>query len=115
MDWVITVPKTVKWEDYQKELDSVAKGGYMSYRIGTCHMPIVPKVTRDDRCFVVWNGKVRGWMKALGIFDKPGFVCSTTGTPWPSGKYLVRAGEFHVVDGPLMKGFRGVRKYKGDL
>ncbi len=109
MNWVITIPKTVKWSDYQKELDTVADGSVvMNYR--TRYFPKEMKV--GDRCYIVWNGMVRGWMEitGMGTSYKP-WVCTTTGVSWPAGKYIERTGEFHPVDGPAMTGFRGVRKF----
>jgi hypothetical protein len=108
MDWVITIPKTIKWEDYQKEIDAVKDGRRaMRYRL-----PFRINANKGDRCFVVWNGKVRGWMEIIRSFSSPNmFVCGTTGKAWPPGYYLERSGPFHSVDGPEMKGFRGVRRF----
>jgi len=111
MDWVITLPQTVEWEDYQKELDFVEKeGGTLWYRVAR-----VPRdLRRGDRVFLVWRGKVRGWMKAIHDGDySMGFFCQVTDRYWPEGWYVVREGKFHRVDGPEMKGFRGIRKFDG--
>jgi hypothetical protein len=111
MDWVITVPKTTKWEEYMKEVESVAGGGYLNYRLSRTSKI---KVMDGDRCFVAWDGQVRGWMKVVGVYFKMGFVCEVTKRRWPSGQYLVRAGKWHPVeDGHPMKGFRGIRRYRG--
>jgi len=111
MDWILTIPKTTRWEDYQRELDAVADGrDRMNYR--TRYFPKEMQV--GDRCFLVWNGRVRGWMEVVGLVDavKP-WQCTTTGRMWPPGKYIQRSGPFHEVCGPEMTGFRGVRKYEG--
>lgn len=107
MDWVITIPKTVGWEDYQKELKAVQDyGSKMYYRV-----QYFPRgMATRDRIFVVWNNRIRGWMRLVGMEYKRGFVCSVTKRGWPEGNYLVRSGPFHEVDGPEMKGFRGIRK-----
>lgn len=109
-DWIITIPKTVKWEDYEKEIAQVADGRFvMNYRL-----PRKPSAQTGDRCFVVWNGKVRGWMRVVNVLHVDHeFRCLTTGTPWMFGWYIQRSGEFHRVDGEKMKGFRGIRKYEG--
>ncbi len=53
------------------------------------------------------------WMKIIGLLDiKEYWNCSTTGTRWSPGKYIQRTGEFHLVNGPIMIGFRGIRKFK---
>jgi len=109
-DWVITLPQKVEWSDYKRELDDVLStpGMVMNYRVAR-----FPKDMRiGDRCFVVHRGKVRGWMKIVGMKDWPnGFTCQTTGAEWRPGKYIQRAGTFMFVDGPEMKGFQGIRRY----
>lgn len=109
MDWVVTVPKSTDWSTYQKELDAVKDGVYqMNYRL-----PHIPKgMSVGDRCFIVYDGFVRGSMKVVGInyLPKP-WTCTTTGYVWQPGWYVARSGVFTVCD-PLipMKGFRGIRK-----
>jgi len=112
MDWVITIPKTTNWDDYTKELKTVENGNHvMNYKVS--FFPKSMKV--GDRCFVVWNGKVRGWMNIVGLVEyNDNWRCSTTGTVWSRGKYIRRSGKFHEVDGPEMIGFRGIRKYFGE-
>lgn len=107
-DWIITIPKIVKWEEYRKELDKAEFGlAVLNYRVRYFPKEMKP----GDRCFVVWNGRVRGWMMITSLreFTEEWF-CNTTGAKWPAGKYIQRDGPFHVVDGPPMKGFRGIRK-----
>jgi hypothetical protein len=107
-DWIITVPKTTKWEEYQKELETVKdRSAVMQYRL-----PYRVDAVPGERCFVVWNGEVRGWMEIVGVHKQNhSFVCTTTGKYWRPGYYLQRTGPFHVVTGVKMKGFRGIRKY----
>lgn len=108
-DWVITIPQTVKWEDYQRELDAAADCSQtMSYRL-----PHRVGVDVGDRCFVVWRGLVRGWMCIVNAGNMPAFKCTTTGVEWPAGFFINRSGPFHPVQGPAMKGFRGIRRFHG--
>ena len=110
-DWVITLPQDIEWEDYQKELKTVSGYGFTSSEVMNYRLPYKPKAARGDRCWLVWRGKVRGWMKVVGVEHYPeGFQCSTTGQMWRPGWYLQRAGLFREVDGPDMQGFRGLRK-----
>ena len=107
--WVLTVPKTMDWDEYQRELGAVADGSMtLNYRVR-----YFPKgMASGDRCYVVHDGRVRGWMKIVGMEDYPqDWTCTTTGRVWPAGKYLQRSGPFHPVDGPAMTGFRGVRSF----
>jgi len=107
MDWVITVPKTTKWKDCLQGIDDAqADDSVVNY-----HVSYFPKYMEiGDRIFVVWNGFVRGWMLLIDMVYREGFVCASTNRCWPEGKYLVRSGPFHVVDGPPMRCFRGIRK-----
>lgn len=110
-DWVVTIPKTIPWKDYQAELAAVADHSQvMNYRTR-----FFPKgMVAGDRCYLVHDGRVRGWMGIVGLVDAVlPWRCTTTGKTWPAGKYIQRSGPFHKVDGPDMVGFRGVRKYPG--
>lgn len=111
MDIVITLPQKIEWEDYQSELDDVADGsGVLNYRIPGTSFTLNPG--QGNRCYLVWRGKVRGWMLITGIDCKAdGFTCQTTGRWWPPGVYIQRSGPFHRLKNPIpMKGFRGWRR-----
>lgn len=111
-DWIITLPQTVDWEDYEKELKMVQDGSeVLNFRV-----PHIPKDMRPkQRCFVCWRGKVRGWMEIVGyMYVVEPWNCSTTGKEWPAGSYVRRSGPFFMLDEePEMKGFRGIRRYDG--
>lgn len=111
-DWIVTIPRTTAWSDYRREIDMVASGAaVMNYRVRAFPRDMVV----GDRLFVVWDGRVRGWMKIVALIDRDvPWRCSTTGRIWPEGKYIQRAGPFHEVDGPLCQGFRGIRRYVQD-
>ena len=106
----ITIPKTIKWQDYEKELAAVKDGSCeMNYRI-----PTLPKdVHPGDRCYICHDGFVKGWMEISSIGHRKAFTCSTTGQAWPEGNYVSRSGEFHELQNPIpMKGFMGYRKFE---
>lgn len=105
--WVVTLPQSYRWEDYEKELRFAEEhGATLNFR-----MAYKPKAQVGDRCYVVWQGKIRGWMRVAGVQHYPeGFTCETTSMFWKPGWYLQRRGEFHHEDGPSMKGFRGIRR-----
>lgn len=109
MNWVITIPKTIVWADYQKELLQVSDGSQsMNYR--TRYFPKEMRI--GDRCYIVYDGKVRGWMQIVGLLETDkNWTCTTTGLVWPSGKYIQRSGPFHECNGPEMLGFRGIRRF----
>jgi hypothetical protein len=106
----ITIPKTIKWSDYEKELKAVEdESCEMNYRLPTC-----PKdVNVGDRCYLCHNGFIKGWMKISRIGWRKRFTCTTTGTVWEDGVYVSRTGKFHYLECPIpMKGFMGYRKIK---
>jgi len=109
VDWIITIPKTVSWDTYQQELDA-ARDWKVVLNYRTRYFP--KEMTRGDRCFIVHDGQVRGWMEVVGLDETKGFTCRTTGIEWPAGKYIQRSGPFHPVSGVEMQGFRGIRKYE---
>lgn len=111
MNWLITIPKTIQWSEYEKELKEVElEGGTLNYK--TRYIPKEMKV--GDRMYIVWNGRVRGWMEIVGFGYQDGFTCSTTGNYWSAGYYIQRSGKFHEIEGEVYQGFRGIRKYRGE-
>jgi len=109
-DWILTIPKTVAWEDYQNELDVVADGSQeLNYRTGRKF-----KVVAGDRMFVCHKGYVKGWMRVSANHWIGGwFQCSTTGRKFPPGNYIKRTGTFHIFKQKIpYKGFQGVRRFQ---
>lgn len=108
----ITLPKSVKWSDYEKELAKVADGSEeINFRISS--KPT--KVDVGDRCYVVYDGYVRGWMTITDISEKE-FRCTTTQKEWNKGWFVSRSGKFHYLDKPYpMKGFQGYRYVREGL
>lgn len=107
MDIIITIPKKIKWVEYQKELDIVHDGSNtMKFKV-----PFFPKSTNiGDRCYVVHNGCIRGWMEITN-FMEDSFTCTTTGRKW-HGKFIERSGQFHKIRPIAYKGFQGWRYYE---
>jgi len=110
-DWVITVPKKIKWEDYMREVkDAEERNLILNFRVRA-----IPKdMNPGDRIFVLWNGFIRGWMRLDSTTHIEGyFVCSTTGLEWGPGWYLQRVPPWHAIKPIPMVGFRGVRRLEG--
>lgn len=107
-NWIITIPKTITWEDYQKELDAVADGTQsMFYKL-----PYKPREMKPgDRCYITWWNYVRGYMVIKSI-EHRSFTCTTTGKEWPIAWYVERTGEFVCDGGVIKRGFRGIRRYE---
>ena len=112
-DICITIPKTIKWDEYQKELKAVEDGSQeMNYKL-----PTDPKdVHKGDRCYVCHDGYIKGWMTITNLSNRDGFICTTTGKNWSGGCYVSRSGPFHYLKNPIpMKGFMGYRYIDQDL
>lgn len=101
-DIMITIPKNISWEDYEKELEAAANGEVMNFKVQ--HFP---KTSKGNKCYIVHNGKVKGYMTISGLTEKS-FTCSTTGKEW-TGKFIERTGKFHKIEEYDMKGFQGFR------
>lgn len=105
-DWIVTLPRTTEWLEYKKELLAAESGAFLNYRVNET------KAAAGDRLWLVWRGRVRGWMEISGKkYWREGFTCLSTGQKWPPGVYIQRSGRFHYVKGDLMKGFMGIRRY----
>ena len=105
---IITIPKTIKWEDYKKELDNAEKGDIMNFKV-----PFLPKIPIiGNKCYVVYKGFIKGYMIISGVIDNSNFNCTTTGQNW-SGKFIQRTGKFYYLTEEIpYKGFQGWRYYE---
>ena len=106
LDIIVTLPKSIKWEDYEKELDAVKDyEQVMSFKISN-----FPKTKAGNKCYLLYDGAIRGWMEIVGL-SQNSFECTTTGSMW-NGKFIERSGPFHKIDPIPMKGFQGFRYFK---
>ena len=101
----ITIPKTIKWEDYKKELDAVADWSQvMNFKVSNTPT----KIKKGCRVYLCYNGNIIGWQTFVGIY-KGDFTCTTTGKEW-KGCFIQRSGPFHYLKTPIpCKGFRGFK------
>lgn len=107
MDIIVTIPKKTNWEDYQKELDMAADGSHqLNYQVR--HFPRFASV--GDRCYVVHNNKIRGYMIISG-FSEQSFTCQTTGKKFNGTKFIQRTGKFHEIDPIPHKSFRSFKYF----
>lgn len=104
---IITLPSSEKWDEYENELKKVKNyTNVMNFKVHN-----FPKgVKIGDRCYVVYNGFVKGWMEIVGFSEKE-FVCNTTNKKW-KGKFIERSGPFHYLTEKIpYKGFQGFRYF----
>lgn len=105
-DIVITIPASIDWSEYKKELDAVKDySQVMNFKVSS-----FPKNTKTgNRCYLCYKGKVIGWMKIVGMENKE-FDCTTTGKHF-KGKFILRSGPFNKIQPIEMKGFQGYRYF----
>lgn len=104
---IITLPASVKWEDYEKELNKVRNYNQtINFKVHN-----FPKgISKGDKCYIVHQGFIKGWMEIVGFTEKE-FKCTTTSKEW-KGKFIERSGPFHyLVEKLPMKGFQGFRYF----
>lgn len=104
-DIIITLPKTIAWSDYQKELTAAENGAIMNYKVR-----YLPDTEVGAKCFLLYDEYIRGFMYICGL-NHGAFKCSTTGKDW-DGNFIQRTGKFHYLKEPIpMKGFRNFKYY----
>lgn len=104
---IITLPSNVTWQDYEKELRKAANWKYiLNFKVHN----YPSGVHKGDKCYVVHNGIIKGWMEIVG-FEEKEFTCGTTNQKW-RGKFVERSGPFHYLNEKLpYNGFRGFRYF----
>ena len=104
-DIIVTIPKSIQWKDYEKELEAVKDYSQtMNFKVNN-----FPKTKAGNKCYLLYNGFIIGWMQIVGTAEK-NFTCSTTGREW-AGKFIERSGPFHKIEPIPMKGFQGFRYF----
>lgn len=106
-DLIITWPKKRSLDSYIEELDKAdKKSDVICFKI-----PTRPK-EECERCYVVHDGRVRGYNAVVGCseFSDRQVIDPITNEYWPKGIYIVRDALWHPLKaGPEMKGFQGYR------
>ncbi len=105
-DIIITVPKSVKWEDYENELRAAEEGQILNFKV-----PNKPDVAKGSKCYIVYDGNIVGYHIVSGVSRKK-FECTTSGKQWEDAWYIERTGKFNKIEPIPMKGFQGYRYVK---
>lgn len=105
-DIVITIPSTISWSDYQRELNAVKDySQVMNFKVSN-----FPKKTKiGNKCYLCYKGYVIGWMEIVGMQEKE-FTCTTSGKQY-KGKFILRSGPFNKITPIKMSGFQGFRYF----
>jgi len=104
-DIIITIPKSIKWNEYEKELIAAENGEVLNFKTNG-----FPRTNIGSKCYICYNGNVIGYHIISGLSEKE-FKCTTTGNIW-KGKFIERTGKFYKIDPITMKGFQGFRYFK---
>lgn len=109
-DILITLPSSIKLDEYQKELKQVEDGSsVINFKV-----PFFPSKSKvGNRCYLVHKGNIIGWMSIVG-FEEKEFVCEITGRKW-KGKFIQRSGKFNAIEPVPYTGFQGFRYIDDDL
>lgn len=103
-DIIITIPKSIKWEDYKHELNAAENGEILNFKVNN-----FPKTGTGCKCYICHNGFIVGYHIISGMSEKE-FQCTTTGNMW-KGKFIERTGKFHQIKPIEYKGFQGFRYF----
>lgn len=103
-DIIITLPRSIPWGIIQKEFKAVENGlpDVINFKV-----PSFPDIKPGERCFVLYDGFVRGYHLVHRLWEGQ-FQCDITGLPY-KGKFIQRTGRFHRIDPIPMRGFQGFR------
>ena len=107
MDWITTVPKGITWKSFSDRLLKV------SHKTLALYLPVTmppEEMELKDRMFILFKGKIRGWIEINYFGWMRRFHCKVTGIHYPEGFYVQISGKFHVIDGAKMRGFKGIKK-----
>lgn len=107
---IVTIPSSIEWKEYEKELRKVANYKHvLNFKVHN----FPTGVHKGDKCYIVYNDFVKGWMEIVG-FEEKEFTCSTTHKKW-KGKFIERSGPFHYLQETIpYKGFQGFRYFDLD-
>ena len=108
-DIIITIPKSISWSDYKKELKQAEQGDILNFKVSSR-----PNTDIGNKCYICYDGKIVGYHIICGIEEKE-FDCTTTGKHW-KGLFVQRTGQFYKLKNTIpMKGFQGYRYFENKI
>jgi hypothetical protein len=115
-DLIATWPKTRSLQSYLDELQKASANGLLiNYRVAKLpRMGFLDWMGRPHRCYMIYNGVVRGYNEIIGLdaYDEGEVLDPITGDFWPAGNYIVRNPEWHPVAPIAKKSFVGWRYFE---
>lgn len=108
-NWMITVPRTLAGDFLREVEDGKREPLTKRFRVP----PHIKNVQTGDRMYVVFDGRVRGYMTVLWNYVVDDYAeCRTTGRRLSPGRYIGCdiSGYVPIENGETMKGFRGIKR-----
>lgn len=106
-DIVLTWPKKRSLASYLAELSQAHQDGLLiNFRVAS-----KPDVQSGERCYMVHNGKIRGFNQVVTVEYKDNVLDPITGETMTPGFYVVRDPHWHGASGMTITGFRGFRYF----
>lgn len=104
---IITLPEKTRWEDFAEELKKVEN----YKKIINFKVHNFPNgITKGDKCYLVHNDYIIGWMEIVGFREKTYYNHSIKKRC--QGKFIERSGPFHYMSERIpYKGFQGFRYF----
>lgn len=108
-NWIITVPKSISWDEYKEYLKECRKNPKKTRE----YMPVAPnsKVEPGDRCYIVNNDLIRGYQVITHRVHLKGHTNPMNNKKHTEGEFMRLEPVFHRINNLPMKGFRGLRRY----
>ena len=107
--WMITVPRPLAGDFLREVEDGKCESLTKRFKVP----PHIKNVKTGDRMFVVFHGRVRGYMTVLWNYVVEDYAeCRTTGRRLSPGRYIGCdiSGYVHIENGETMQGFRGIKR-----
>lgn len=113
MDIVVTWPQDRHFAEYMRAIERArVLNQWVNFRVAKKPK----KLNKGDRCYQVYDGKVRGWMTVWGVEERGEneVLDPHTEKYWRPGIYVMRVPNWHSLeDQPEMRGFQGFRYWRG--
>lgn len=108
MNVIVTWPKDRELKSYIAEL---AKARYEGLEINFRVASAPKRLNPGDRCYMLYDGLIRGWNTVVGVRERSDVIDPVTGSQMESGIYIVRDPLYYPwLDPPnRMRGFQGFR------
>lgn len=102
MNIVVTYPRWIEWERWVQHFNDNLKTEYIVSRIPN-------EVRKGDKCFILYDGFIRGYKYIDSIYEVEEFVYPLSKNYIPKGFSILMVGKFHEIENIPYRGFVGFR------